>query len=134
MCVPAGFITRHDAARQGLSIPVTPCAHGLRLPVRVTPGSRREGVGPYRPEAPWLVVRVAAPPVEGKANEALIALLARVLGLPPSCLSVTRGHGSRLKTLAVQCDTPQAVLDTLARALGVTADEAFTVARRVAGE
>ena len=46
-------------------------------------------------------VKVAAPPVEGKANRELIALLSQVLGVSKSRLSMVRGHTSRSKIVAV---------------------------------
>jgi uncharacterized protein len=48
-----------------------------------------------------LLVRVAAPPVEGKANEALARLLARRLGVAPSRVSIVRGASSKDKLIAV---------------------------------
>ena len=46
-----------------------------------------------------LVARVAAPPVDGKANAALCKLLAGAAGVPPSRVSVVRGQTSRDKTV-----------------------------------
>jgi len=46
-----------------------------------------------------LVARVAAPPVDGKANIALCKLLAGAAGVPPSRVSVVRGQTSRDKTV-----------------------------------
>lgn len=46
-----------------------------------------------------LIARVAAPPVDGKANVALCKLLAGAAGVPPSRVSVVRGHASRDKTV-----------------------------------
>lgn len=48
-----------------------------------------------------LKIRVAAPPVEGKANEALIAYVAGLLGVPRRTVSITRGESSREKLLLV---------------------------------
>ena len=48
-----------------------------------------------------LVVRVSAPPVDGRANEALCRLLARALGVAPSAVTVIRRHGAREKTVRV---------------------------------
>lgn len=49
-----------------------------------------------------LIVRVRAAPVEGRANAALEALVARALGLSRSQVSVARGGASRLKALEVE--------------------------------
>jgi len=46
-------------------------------------------------------VRVAAPPVEGEANEALLRLLGRALDLPPSALRIRRGAAGRDKLVSV---------------------------------
>jgi uncharacterized protein (TIGR00251 family) len=48
-----------------------------------------------------LVVRIVAPPVEGKANEALIALLAKVLGVSKSSVRIQRGGSGRQKLVQV---------------------------------
>jgi len=60
--------------------------------------SRNEVVGPYRD---GIKVKVTAPPVEGKANEALIRFLARKIGVSPSCIEIIRGQHSREKTLKI---------------------------------
>jgi uncharacterized protein len=70
------------------------------LRVRVQPRARRSGVGEVRAGA--LVVRVAAPPVEGKANAAVCALLAEVAGVPRSRVSVLRGERGREKVVRVE--------------------------------
>ena len=49
-----------------------------------------------------LQARVAAPPVDGAANEALVRLLADVIGLPASRLSVVAGATSRRKVIDVE--------------------------------
>jgi len=67
------------------------------LDVRVKPNSPREGVEGVVEGR--LVVRVKAPPVEGRANKALARLLSRELGVAPSSIEVVRGAGSRDKTL-----------------------------------
>jgi uncharacterized protein YggU (UPF0235/DUF167 family) len=50
---------------------------------------------------PVLKVRVRARPVEGEANEALVKLLAKALGVPRSSVDLMRGAQSRLKMIAV---------------------------------
>jgi hypothetical protein len=49
-----------------------------------------------------LSLRVAAPPVEGQANAAVSALLARALGVPPSAVRVTHGARGRDKLVRVE--------------------------------
>jgi hypothetical protein len=77
---------------------------GARVFVRVTPGARTgEIAGLWRGAKgeQRLAVKVTAPPDKGKANAAVIKVLARALGLPKSSLSVASGETSRLKTIAI---------------------------------
>ena len=60
--------------------------------------SRNEIVGPYRD---GIKVRVTSPPVEGKANEALIRFLAKELEISPSSIEILKGLQSRQKTLRI---------------------------------
>ncbi len=60
--------------------------------------SKNEVVGRYRD---GIKVKVTAPPVEGKANEALIRFLAKELGVAPSDIEIVKGHHSREKMLKV---------------------------------
>jgi uncharacterized protein (TIGR00251 family) len=60
--------------------------------------SKNEMVGPYRD---GIKVKVTAPPVEGKANEALIRFLAKGFGISPSCIEIIKGLHSREKTLRI---------------------------------
>jgi uncharacterized protein (TIGR00251 family) len=70
------------------------------ISVRVTPRASQEKVVGW--EGDVLRVRVTAPPIEGRANEALLRLLARVLGVPSSRLSLVRGQTQRNKVVAVE--------------------------------
>lgn len=67
--------------------------------VRLQPRARREEIAGVREGA--LLVRVTAPPVDGRANAALCKLLARTLGVPPRDVAVLRGHGARDKVVEV---------------------------------
>jgi len=60
--------------------------------------SRNEIAGPYQD---GIKVKVTAPPVEGKANEALIRFLAKELGIPLSRIEILKGHRSRKKVLKI---------------------------------
>jgi hypothetical protein len=53
------------------------------------------------PHGDALKIRIAAPPVEGKANEALTAFIAKSLGLPRRAVSIVKGESSRDKLLLV---------------------------------
>ncbi len=70
-----------------------------RLAVKVTPGAREESVA-LTPDT--VLVKVRAPADKGAANEAVIAVVARALGLAPSRVSLLRGATSRAKLLAVE--------------------------------
>ena len=72
---------------------------GLRLVVSVKPKSAKEGLE-AGPEGA-LVVRVSAPPVEGKANARVIEVVAARLGVRKGDVSIARGEGARHKELAV---------------------------------
>lgn len=74
----------------------------LRLRVRLTPNGRRDSIDGIEQDADGqshLKARVTAVPEDGKANKALIALLAKRLGLPKSSISFISGETSRKKIL-----------------------------------
>ena len=52
-------------------------------------------------------MRLAAPPVDGAANEALVALLAEQLGVPKRHISIVRGASSRQKIVEIAGVTPE---------------------------
>ncbi|TMC67689.1 MAG: DUF167 domain-containing protein [Chloroflexi bacterium] len=70
-----------------------------RLKVRVSPGSRRPGIAGRHGDA-WKV-RVAAPPEDGKANEAVLRLLAETLDVPRSSVTLVSGQTSRDKIVVL---------------------------------
>lgn len=73
---------------------------GCYLQVRVTPRSSRNRVDGPREGA--LKIRLNAPPVEGKANEALIEFLAECLDLPRRAIILAAGEQSRTKRILVR--------------------------------
>lgn len=80
---------------------------GVTLFLRVTPNAGRdviEGVETRDDGNQVLRVRVKAVPDRGKANAAVVALLARALDVPKSRVSVTAGETARLKTVLVAGD------------------------------
>jgi uncharacterized protein (TIGR00251 family) len=95
-----------------MALDVRDTPEGMTLRVRVQPRSSREGIGGEREGA--LVVRLAAPPVEGRANEALARVLGRVLGVPPSAVRIVRGATGRDKRVAVAGVSAAAALERLA--------------------
>ena len=60
-----------------------------------------------------VVIRVSAPPVDGKANDALCRLVAKAAGVPPSRVRVVRGHTARDKVLDVEGVEPAALRSAL---------------------
>ena len=81
---------------------------GVRVSVRVTPraaATRIDGIRVDR-DAAALKVAVTAPPADGRANAAVIKLLAKTWRLPPSSLSVSAGAAGRHKTVEVVGDGP----------------------------
>ena len=68
--------------------------------IRLQPRSNREEIVGWRHGA--LIVRVSAPPVEGKANRALCALIAKTVGVPQSSVTIVRGAAVREKILRVE--------------------------------
>jgi hypothetical protein len=81
------------------------------LAVRVTPRSAKPGIGGWRMGADGrdeLEVRVAEAPADGAANEAVIRLLARALGISRSELTIISGATSRHKRVAIPFDLAEA--------------------------
>ncbi len=80
---------------------------GIRVAVRVRPGASRaavEGVAELADGSVVLKARVTAPPEAGKANKALVQLLAKTWRLPKRCIRVVAGARARRKTLMVSGD------------------------------
>jgi uncharacterized protein (TIGR00251 family) len=80
---------------------------GTLLRVRVTPRAGRSAMAGVRDGA--LLVRLAAAPVDGAANDALIDLLARTLDLPKRAVRIVRGERSRDKHVAIDGLSPDEV-------------------------
>jgi hypothetical protein len=94
---------------------LTPRAGGVTLAVAVAPNARRTGADGLHDGA--LRVRLAAPPVDGKANEALLGWLGDELKVPRRALRIVRGAGARRKLVEIDL-APAAVAGWLARVLG----------------
>jgi uncharacterized protein len=74
-------------------------ADGCTLAVRVHPGARKNNVTGVHADA--VKIALTAPPVDGRANEALIAFLAETLHLPRARVSLVAGATSRAKTVRI---------------------------------
>jgi len=71
-----------------------------RIQVHVQPNARRNEILGFREGLLWL--RIAASPVEGKANRELVDYLSEILGVSKSSVEVERGTTGRHKTVAVE--------------------------------
>lgn len=87
--------------------PLTSGREGVKVAVRLQPGARREGVEGIARDArgrELLKVAVTAPPERGRANAALIRVLAREWRLPKGAIALAGGATDRNKTLLVAGD------------------------------
>ena len=85
-------------------------ADGVTVELRVQPKARRSAL---EAAARGLKASVTAPPQDGKANQAVIDLLAREWHLPKSRFSITRGAGARDKVLGIS-GQPGAIVERIA--------------------
>lgn len=93
--------------------PITGSGQDTVLAVRVVPNASRSEVAQVGPDA--IRIRLQAPPVEGKANKALIAFLADTLGLRPRQISIAAGEHARTKRVVIAGMPPSAVAERLSR-------------------
>jgi uncharacterized protein (TIGR00251 family) len=95
-------------------------AGGLTLAARLTPKGGRDAIDGSATGSDgraYLKARVSAPPQDGKANGALIDLVARRAGVAKSSVTIIGGQTSRLKTLHIAC----------------AAEDCATIAAKIAG-
>ncbi len=104
----------NDGAPWGLALV---CGRaGIRLRVLVQPRASKDAVVGLHDGRIKVAIRAA--PVDGAANAAVVALLAKVCGVPVRAVEVASGEGSRRKTVVVEGDPPAleaAVTSALAR-------------------
>jgi len=81
------------------------------LAVRVVPRAATEGVAGY--DGGVLRIRLCAPPLEGRANEALVRFLAKSLGVPNKHVTLASGEKGRNKIVRIEGMTLDAVLSLL---------------------
>ncbi|MEO7666953.1 MAG: DUF167 domain-containing protein [Dehalococcoidia bacterium] len=70
------------------------------LQVKVTPGTRESAIGEWQDGI--LRIKVREPAAKGKANEAVVKLLAKKLGMPASAINLKLGATSRTKLLEIE--------------------------------
>lgn len=76
----------------------------MKLTVRLTPRGGRDAIEGFAEDGAGrslLKARVAAPPIEGEANAALVKLLARALGLPRGAVRIASGETARVKIIEI---------------------------------
>ena len=91
-------------------------AVSTRLHLRVAPGAARASVVGRHGDA-WKV-RVAAPPAGGRANDAVVRLLADTLALPREAVTLVSGHGARDKIVELAGVGPEQIERRLSSAAG----------------
>lgn len=100
----------HAAAPRWL----TPCEGGVLIDLHVQPGARHEGLTGEHDGRLKLALR--SPPLEGRANAALLRWLGAQLDVPLAALTLVRGAGARIKRVQVTGIDTRAVQARLARA------------------
>ena len=77
----------------------------MKIALKVTPGAKRNEVLGWEDDYPQvgrvLKLRIAAPPVEGKANKEIVLFLAKTLGIPKSAVELVHGTSGRIKMVEV---------------------------------
>jgi len=71
-----------------------------RITIRVQPNAKRNEVARF--EGGVLHLKIAAPPVKGKANQEAVRFLADILGIPKTSITIERGTTSRMKVIAIE--------------------------------
>lgn len=79
----------------------------ITLMLHIQPGAKKTAVAGRHGDA--LKIRLAAPPVDGKANAALLEFIADTLGLPKAAVKLKSGHTSRRKVMEVDGATEDAM-------------------------
>ena len=86
--------------------------HGAALTVRVTPRARKSEVGGILEDG-TIRIRIQEPPVEGKANRALVTFLSKVLGVRKNRIEIVAGQKGLDKIVAVESMTAEEVENRL---------------------
>ena len=88
-------------------VTIEPTGSGARVRVRVqSRASRTELAGIY---GDAIRIRIAAPPVDGAANDELIRFMAKRVGVPPSAVSIASGQSGRDKLVGIDGAEPEVV-------------------------
>ena len=92
-----GLVPLTPARRGGDAVAVPP---SCRIPVKAIPNAPRSGIAGWMGDA--LKVRISAPALDGRANEALCGFLADALGLPGKAVTLVQGGKSRRKLVEIR--------------------------------
>lgn len=86
----------------------------MKMALKVTPGAKRNEVLGWEEDYPQvgrvLKLRIAAPPVEGKANKEIVLFLAKTLGLSKSAVELVHGTSGRIKMVEIPDGTDLSAL------------------------
>ena len=94
----------------------SPTPHGSTFSVRVTPRAGKTAIAGLRDNV--VLVKLAAPPVDGAANDALIALVSEAFDVPRRAVRVAAGERSRTKRIEIDGSPPLALEQRLAQIIG----------------
>ncbi|MBO5683761.1 MAG: DUF167 domain-containing protein [Akkermansia sp.] len=87
----------------------------MKLALKVTPGARKNEILGWEDDYPQvgrvLKVKIAAPPVEGKANKEIVLFLAKVLKATKSSIEVVHGTSGRIKLVEIPDGTDLSLLE-----------------------
>lgn len=87
----------------------------MKIALKVTPGARRNEILGWEEDYPQigrvLRVKIAAPPVEGKANKEIVTFMAKTLGIPKSAVELLHGSTGRIKLIQVPDEADLALLN-----------------------
>jgi uncharacterized protein len=92
-------------------IPIKESDGGITFAVRVQPRAKKDAITGELGDA--LKISLTTPPIDGRANEACIEFLAKLLKVPRSSVTIASGHTSRNKVIRVAGVTGQYILDKL---------------------
>lgn len=85
----------------------------IRISIKVQPNARQNEILRYQDEV--LHIRIAAPPVKGKANRELLRFLSDILGLSQSQLTIEKGMTSRVKVVGITGLTREQIMAQLGK-------------------
>ncbi|MGZ3439791.1 MAG: DUF167 domain-containing protein [Polyangia bacterium] len=91
-----------------MALKITEADGAITFDVQVVPRASRDRLGPVHGDR--LKVQLTAPPVDGAANDALVALVARALGRPRGDVAIVRGQTARKKTVRVAGSSRDALI------------------------